>query len=1446
MSTSTPPSARKASSPQPKRAWRLNRRAAAVLAALLVLSVAALTLVLILRPAGGQALLAQARRQVEASRPDLALSYLNEAIRRDPRNVAALNLKTELLERSARSADDLLNAIKLGEQSLRLAPDGPESQAMRRRLVELHLKVAPHLPEPRLRYNLADDLARQLIEKGARDAETLRLRARVQEGLAETAQLAEALDLAIQLYEQARQLDPADVGVAERLAVLYRDKKHDPERGRRVLDQLLAAAPRSAEARLVRNRYLAELARQAEARGDHDDAANLFAQADTEIEQAVTLDPERLEVRLLAADYNLRRGRPEAAREHLKSLPEVARKDPRARALEGLSFLQQNRAAEAIEDWRQGLVSSNGTDSELTWRLAFVLLQTGRVAEAEPLIEQFRRLDGREEPGPSYLFLQGLKRLRQNQPVEAIQVLQQARRGAPEPLIAQLEFTIGQCYEAIRDEAQALDSYQRAIEADPALPAPRLARVRLLQGHRSDEARQEIHRALERLGDEPSLLITLARMEFLEQARLPRERRDETEVRQLVERASKLAPAAAGLVQLQTDLLVAEGRDDDALALLEQANQHQKADADLWLARAERLTRKGQVEQALAVIEQAMAPEAAGDRATLRIARARLLTLRGRGQEARELLVRDLDHLSPDQRPEVWKALGDLYAAQRNTAEARRAYEQWADALPDDPLPHLFLLDLTLAEGDRQAADQHINRLKKISGEQGLYWQIARVQELLRPLPGESDPDRQARLAKAEPLIQQIEAESSQKRFGSLLRGRLCEIRGQKAEAAAAYEEALRHDGGPTALQRLVRLYTDLNRPADLNRLRRDYGAEVPTLDRALAEAALLKGDHARAAELARQVLDSDPEGLDARVWYARLLNAAGRPEEAESSLRQLVEKQPDQLGPRLALVMFLAGRGQAEAASQAVEQLIQNVQGLEQPQFIHAQAWRIAGNRDRADAAYREALARWPSDDRVVRGAADYFETTGRIAEAEQVLRDARKRDPAQRWVARALALLRSGHAGDLDAWREARALVGTESSEADTPEDRLARGIVLARGPEEPHRREAEQILAPLLKDLPADIPSASVARSVLRQLYLRDDRIAEAADVAAIDAQGSAATPAAVARYAELLLAAKKLAEADRQISRLETAAPDDLNALLLRTRWLQASDRQADAVALIRKAFDDRAGKPDAQAVGRRLVSILAEIDPRAAEDLAGRMAETWPTTAWIRATIVARQGRTEEALGLYRDAVAQAEPADLRELVRNVVALVTSGPPKEPRLLELADAVFDAALARTPDASDLLVSRGYLRHVQGRYADEVQLYQQALQKKPDDVSFLNNLAWTLCEGLDKPQEALTWINRAFAESKQVYPQFYDTRGVIYTRLGQLDKAIADLERATQGRPIGSVLAHLARAYHQADRPDQFRSTRDRARQAGLKPEDLEPRDRRELSPLLFGDETAQRP
>ncbi len=235
------------------------------------------------------------------------------------------------------------------------------------------------------------------------------------------------LNQAIKLYEQARALDPTDVETSTRLAFLYRERKDDVQRGQEVLEELVENAPKSVPARLALFQYQVDQGRRAEARRAHDEAQKFFDTARQTLDSALKLDPKGLTIHLAAAEFELARNRPEAARKLLDALSETDRQDPRARALMGLSNLKQNHINEAIEVWKQGLDASNGTDANLTWRLAYIYLSLGRLDEAAPLIEAYRRLAGSEEPTPRSQFLDALDLLKRNRPAEAIPILDTAR-----------------------------------------------------------------------------------------------------------------------------------------------------------------------------------------------------------------------------------------------------------------------------------------------------------------------------------------------------------------------------------------------------------------------------------------------------------------------------------------------------------------------------------------------------------------------------------------------------------------------------------------------------------------------------------------------------------------------------------------------------------------------------------------------------------------------------------------------------------------------------------------------------------------------------------------------------------------------------------------------------------------------------------------------------------
>src|SRR5947208_11623 len=62
---------------------------------------------------GRSAMLDQARSLVRDKKPDLALQYLNNYLENNPESAEALDLKSTLLAETARTPDQILEAIKV-------------------------------------------------------------------------------------------------------------------------------------------------------------------------------------------------------------------------------------------------------------------------------------------------------------------------------------------------------------------------------------------------------------------------------------------------------------------------------------------------------------------------------------------------------------------------------------------------------------------------------------------------------------------------------------------------------------------------------------------------------------------------------------------------------------------------------------------------------------------------------------------------------------------------------------------------------------------------------------------------------------------------------------------------------------------------------------------------------------------------------------------------------------------------------------------------------------------------------------------------------------------------------------------------------------------------------------------------------------------------------------
>ena len=246
------------------------------------------------------------------------------------------------------------------------------------------------------------------------------------------------------------------------------------------------------------------------------------------------------------------------------------------------------------------------------------------------------------------------------------------------------------------------------------------------------------------------------------------------------------------------------------------------------------------------------------------------------------------------------------------------------------------------------------------------------------------------------------------------------------------------------------------------------------------------------------------------------MYESLGDSRNAEDVLRKLVEQEPDRLETWLRLVQYEAKHGHAAAAAATIAKVMERFK-TERPELLEARFRTAAADRPGAEKAFGQALRRYPDDPTVLLAAAEHFEQMGNHDRAEACLRHVLDRDPSDRAAARKLAYLLSARP---EAWAQALALLGPEGSPNETAEDRLYRGIVLARSGDAAQRETGSKLLEMLVADLPVETDVAIAARENLVKLLLASGQAAQASRIAATSAT-TLADPNAIALYAESLI-------------------------------------------------------------------------------------------------------------------------------------------------------------------------------------------------------------------------------------------------------------------------------------------------------------------------------------
>jgi Tfp pilus assembly protein PilF len=130
----------------------------------------------------------------------------------------------------------------------------------------------------------------------------------------------------------------------------------------------------------------------------------------------------------------------------------------------------------------------------------------------------------------------------------------------------------------------------------------------------------------------------------------------------------------------------------------------------------------------------------------------------------------------------------------------------------------------------------------------------------------------------------------------------------------------------------------------------------------------------------------------------------------------------------------------------------------------------------------------------------------------------------------------------------------------------------------------------------------------------------------------------------------------------------------------------------------------------------------------------------------------------------------------------------------------------------------------LEDSRGHDAEAMRIYRQILQRNPQHVLALNNLAFMLAVTQGDTAEALALVNAAIDQAGPVGP-LLDTRAVIYLKASRTDLALKDLQQAVLLDSSWLSYFHLAQAHFQARDRFNARKFLAKATELGLKADAL---------------------
>jgi tetratricopeptide (TPR) repeat protein len=863
-----------------------------------------------------------------------------------------------------------------------------------------------------------------------------------------------------------------------------------------------------------------------------------------------------------------------------------------------------------------------------------------------------------------------------------------------------------------------------------------------------------------------------------------------------------VAPTALEVKLLQVRFAILRGNFTLAEAIVSKLKKDHPMQIRVAMAEVELLTAKERQDEAVLVLNDTIGrfPQETGPVEYL----ATLLARQDKRQKCESVVNDALERIAePTAQRKLRLLLVDLYDRWGRQEEAYKLLDSLAQKLPADIPIRRRLLRCSQVIENLQIAQQLVNDIRTIEGENGWQWRYEQA-AIWFAQASFKDYYPQIILLLKENLLTNPDDLSSR-----LLLAHSYERAGDLQLAISLYQEALARE--PQDVRIIVPVVAALYRANEYDRadeiLRRAANEKLfhTELKKLELQSYLRRGELSSAGDILESLLADDPDNRSVCLSLALLKMRQGRFAEADEMLAKLKVQEPNLLPVTVAQIESNVRQSKSAEAISLCDETVNRFNNAS-AYILRARTYAMLGRADKAEEDFMRATVIEPDNVECWIAKSDFYRSVAKLYAAIADIRKAMSLEPNNLEICKhAISLLLSSN--DRDTINEGKNIL--DKALSSNPEDIELR-LLKARSLFAEGTAPAIESAVDILKKITEEHPKIVQAWVLLGEITLQRGQSARAMDIAL---QGLAHQP-----DDKSLLLLKARVEAIRSpvlaiptLKALRELDPNNVDVTLTLANTYMAAKQFQEAVNLLKTQFVSFKSATDERKINIALAMALHKNgDKQNAEKIFNLLCQSAPDDP---APLLA-QGRLFSDDRLWSRIVQmvsewyQNHPEDIHTpiAVADDLAVAEDGDARK-----AAEDILRMILKNDSDCTEAMGALAMLLQTAGRSAESATLYQQILALRPDSVIAVNNLAWILCEEQGKCQEALELVQRGLKTAPD-YIDLIDTRGVVYYRLGQYDKASQDFTRCLRMYPDGVPAAtashlHLARALARLNQKDE---------------------------------------